>query len=94
MLGTAASSRSQMLRAAWTETCWPTIERIRPLKPVGTSRSSGWPTSFSDAREIRIDLRQMPHRLLEIGGIENHLSHARHSMLGGGTVSFRVWRPT
>jgi len=28
------------------------------------------------AREIRIDLRQMPHRLLEIGGIENHLSHA------------------
>ena len=34
------------------------------------------PDLLDRAREIQIDLRQMPHRLLEIGGIENHLSHA------------------
>jgi hypothetical protein len=33
---------------------------------------------LQDAREIRIDFRQMPHRLLEIGGVENHLSFCRH----------------
>ena len=36
----------------------------------------GVPDLLDRAREIGVDLRQMPHRLLEIGGIENHLSHA------------------
>ena len=38
---------SQAAQAAVTETCWPTIERIRPPKPVGTRRSSGGPHSAS-----------------------------------------------
>ena len=75
-----------MLRAAWTETCWPTIERIRPPKPVGTSRNSGCPTSLIARAKSAIDLRQMPHRLLEIGGIENDLSHAAGIARGEGEL--------
>ena len=78
MLGTAASRRSHMLRAAWTETCWPMIERIRPLKSAGHHAQFGVADLLQDAREIGIDFRQMPHRLLEIGGIENHRSFCRH----------------
>ena len=46
----------------------------------------GMPDFLDRAREIRIDLRQMPHRLLEIGGIENHLSHAGGIACGEGEL--------
>jgi hypothetical protein len=38
------------------------------------------------ACEIRIDLRQMPHRLPEIGGVENRLSHAAGIARGAGEL--------
>ena len=46
----------------------------------------GMPDLLDRAGEIGVDLRQMPHRLLEIGGIENHLSHAAGIACGEGEL--------
>jgi hypothetical protein len=63
--GTAASSRSQMLRAAWTETCWPTIDRISPPKPVGNVAQLGMAGLVEGPRDVGIGGRQFTQCLLE-----------------------------
>jgi hypothetical protein len=50
----------------------------RAHKPAEAGRhlaQLGMADLVDGAREIRIDLRQMAHRLPEIGGVEDHLSH-------------------
>ena len=73
--GTAASSRSQIERAACTETCWPTIERISPPKPRGTSRSSGWPTSLIARAKSGSTLARCRIAFLRLAAVEDELGH-------------------
>jgi len=53
----------------------------RAHQPAETGRhfaQLGVADLLSTRAKSRIDFRQMPHRLLEVGGIENHLSFCRH----------------
>jgi hypothetical protein len=47
----------------------------QPAKTRGHLPQLGMSHFLQDTREVGIDFREVPHCLLEVGGIENHLSH-------------------
>ena len=73
--GTAASSRSQIAARGMHRDLLADDRAHQPAEARRHLAQLGMTDLLDRAREIGIDLREMPHRLLEVGGIENDLGH-------------------